>query len=139
MIGPASLLALPAPPSRAIQPAPFASDDARLRKTSSQMAGLFVERMFAAMRDTVPTDGTFAPSSAESTFTDMLDEKMSEQVPSQWTSSHSLAQALYTQLRARLAESGGSASAAGETTAPVSSMISHGVNAIIDPTGSGTP
>ena len=74
------------------------------------MEGLFVQRLFAAMRATVPEDGLMTPSNAESTFTDMLDEKMAEQVPAQWSGSHSLSEALYNQLRQRLA------SPAAETT-----------------------
>ncbi len=81
---------------------PPVSDDTRLKKTALQMEGLFVQRLFAAMRDTVPNDGIVAHSDAEDTFTSMLDEKFSEQVPSQWNGEHSLAQALYNQLRQRL-------------------------------------
>lgn len=83
--------------------APPVNDDARLKKTSSQLEGLFVQRMFAAMRDTVPDGGFIDQSSAEQTFTQMMDEKMSEQVPQQWNGPHSLAQALYNQLRSRVA------------------------------------
>jgi len=92
------------------------SDEARLKKTALQLEGLFVQRMFAAMRETVPVDGEMAPSNAESTFTGMMDEKLSEQVPTQWSGAHSLAQALYHQLRARLA-SPIEAPAAASTTA----------------------
>jgi Rod binding domain-containing protein len=74
----------------------------RLKKTALQLEGLFVQRLFAAMRDTVPTDGLMSQSSAESTFTQLLDEKFSEQVPKQWNGEHSLAQALYRQLSQRL-------------------------------------
>jgi flagellar protein FlgJ len=78
-------------------------EDARLRKTASQMEGLFVQKMFAAMRETVDSeDGVLPQSSAEDTFTQLLDEKFSEQVPAQFAGSHSLAQALYNQLRQRL-------------------------------------
>ena len=78
-------------------------DDARLRKTASQMEGLFVQKMFAAMRETVGSDdGVLPQSSAEDTFTQLLDEKVSEQVPAQFAGSHSLAQALYNQLRKQL-------------------------------------
>ena len=62
-----------------------------------------MQRLFAAMRDTVPDDGLMSQSSAESTFTSLLDEKFAEQVPKQWNGEHSLAQALYHQLRQRLA------------------------------------
>lgn len=74
----------------------------RLKKTALQLEGLFVQRLFAAMRDTVPDDGLMSQSSAESTFTQLLDEKFSEQVPKQWNGEHSLAQALYRQLNQRL-------------------------------------
>lgn len=78
-------------------------DDARLKKTATQLEGLFVQRIFAAMRDTVPADGGIVPaSSAQDTFTQMLDEKMSEQVPQQFSGAHSLANALYHQLRRQL-------------------------------------
>jgi len=87
-------------PVRGAPPKP--SDDARLRKTATQLEGLFVQRMFAAMRDTVPEGGMMPQSSAEGTFTQLLDEKMSEQVPAQFNGPHSLANALYHQLRQRL-------------------------------------
>jgi flagellar protein FlgJ len=78
------------------------SPEERLRKTALQLEGLFVQRMFAAMRETVPEGGMVPQSSAEGTFTQLLDEKMSEQVPSQWNGEHSLANALYEQLRRRI-------------------------------------
>ena len=82
---------------------PPASDpEARLKKTALQLEGLFVQRLFAAMRDTIPDDGLVSQSNAESTFTGMLDEKFAEQVPTQWNGEHSLANALYNQLRQRL-------------------------------------
>ena len=100
-------------------PPALSKDEARLKKTAVQLEGLFVQRMFAAMRDTVPQDGGMvSQSSAEGTFTQMLDEKMSEQVPKQWDGPHSLAQALYTQLRQRLpspADSPASTGSAGST------------------------
>src|SRR4051794_20525362 len=78
-------------------------DEARLRKTASQMEGLFVQKMFAAMRETVNSeDGVLPQSSAEDNFTQLLDEKFSEQVPAEFAGSHSLAQALYDQLRRQL-------------------------------------
>ena len=78
-------------------------DDARLRKTATQMEGLFVQKMFAAMRASVNSEDGFLPqSSAEDNFTQMLDEKFSEQVPAQFAGTHSLANALYNQLRLQL-------------------------------------
>ena len=107
---------LPAVGSVAVSRHPPESDDTRLKKTALQLEGLFVQRLFAAMRETVPDEGIAAHSSAESTFTSMLDEKMAEQVPSQWNGEHSLAQALYHQLRQRLSPA--AATAAQSTDAP---------------------
>jgi flagellar protein FlgJ len=90
--------------------------DTRLRKSALQLEGLFVQRMFVAMRETVPDDGLLTQSNAESTFTDMLDEKLAEQVPAQWSGSHSLAEALYHQLRQRLASPAAESSATGSET-----------------------
>ena len=91
---------------RSTAPSPRAavvqSDETRLRKSALQLEGLFVQRLFAAMRETVPDDGLLTQSNAESTFTGLLDEKLAEQVPAQWSGSHSLAEALYHQLRQRL-------------------------------------
>jgi peptidoglycan hydrolase FlgJ len=87
-----------APALAAASPSP----EARLKKTAVQLEGLFVQRLFAAMRDTVPDDGLLSQSSAEGTFTSLLDEKLAERVPEQWSGDHSLAQALYHQLRQRL-------------------------------------
>lgn len=76
--------------------------EAKLRKTALQLEGMFVQRMFAAMRETVPQDGFLGQSSAEQTFGTMLDEKLAEKVPQQMSGEHSLAEALYRQLRRRL-------------------------------------
>jgi flagellar protein FlgJ len=94
-------------PIRSISPSnagsPSTNDETRLKKTAVQLEGLFVQRLFAAMRETVPDDGLVSQSSAEGTFTQMLDEKLSQKVPEQFSGSHSLAQALFDQLRQRLA------------------------------------
>ena len=92
------------------------SDETRLRKSALQLEGLFVQRLFAAMRETVPDDGLVSQGSAESTFTSMLDEKLAEQVPAQWNGSHSLAEALYHQLRQRLASPASESPATGSET-----------------------
>ncbi len=81
---------------------PKVSDDARLKKTASQLEAVFVQRMFSAMRDTVPDGGIVDQSSAEQTFTSLMDEKVSEHLPSEWNSEHSLANALYNQLHRHL-------------------------------------
>jgi flagellar protein FlgJ len=97
------------------------SDEMRLRKTALQMEGVFVQRLFAAMRDTVPEGGLMDKSSAEDTFTQLFDEKLSEQAPSQWSGAHSLANALYNQLRLRL----GSAEAASSNDVEAASTALH--------------
>jgi flagellar protein FlgJ len=91
--------------------------EAKLRKTALQLEGMFVQRMFAAMRETVPQDGLMGQSSAEQTFGSMLDEKLAAQVPNQWSGDHSLAEALYKQLRNRL-EAPAEASAAKQSPGP---------------------
>jgi peptidoglycan hydrolase FlgJ len=88
-------------PTGPVSPAPTTAES-RLKKTALQLEGLFVQRLFAAMRDTVPDDGLVSQSNAEATFTGMLDEKFAERVPTQWNGEHSLANALYHQLRQRL-------------------------------------
>ncbi len=81
---------------------PSKNDETRLKKSAQQLEGMFVQRLFAAMRETVPDDGLVSQSNAEGTFTEMLDERLSQKVPEQFSGSHSLAQALYDQLRRRL-------------------------------------
>jgi flagellar protein FlgJ len=96
----------PAPKPTALA-TPSVTDESRLKKTASQLEAVFVQRMFAAMRDTVPDGGGIVDqSSAEQTFQSMMDEKMSEKVPTQWDGEHSLAHALYNQLRQRLVSQG---------------------------------
>jgi flagellar protein FlgJ len=112
------------PPSTSPPAQPRTKQEARLKKTALQMEGLFVQRLFAAMRDTVPDDGFVSQSNAQDTFTSLLDEKLAEQVPSQWNGEHSLATALYNQLRRRLSsaettqQSASSGSQNAPTTAP---------------------
>jgi flagellar protein FlgJ len=81
---------------------PKVTDEARLKKTATQLEAVFVQRMFSAMRDTVPEGGIVDQSSAEQTFTSLMDEKVSEQMPGEWTSQHSLGNALYKQLHRQL-------------------------------------
>jgi flagellar protein FlgJ len=97
------------------------SDEMRLRKSAFQMEGMFVQRLFAAMRDTVPDGGMMDKSNGEETFTSLLDEKVAEQVPSQFSGEHSLANALYNQLRARL----GTAEAASDSEMEAASSALH--------------
>ena len=99
-------------------PAPN-SADARLRKTSLQLEGVFVQRIFAEMRETVPDDGIVSQDGAEQMFSQMLDEKVAEQTPGQWSGPHSIADALYRQLRQRLAGDAAAAAKAQDATPSV--------------------
>jgi flagellar protein FlgJ len=92
--------------------------ETKLRNTALQLEGMFVQRMFAAMRETVPQDGFLGQSSAEQTFGSILDEKLAEKVPKQMSGQHSLAEALYRQLRARI-EPAPTAEAAGDPQSTV--------------------
>jgi len=82
------------------RPAPV--DDAERLKTSvRQLEGVFVQQLFKAMRDTVPTEGMFSGGAGEEMFTGLLDEHMAELVPAQWNSP--LGAALLQQLQRNLA------------------------------------
>lgn len=83
-------LGAPAPPS----------DEARLRKASQDLEGVFVEQLFKAMRETVPESSLLDGGAGEEMFTSMLDSHLAAEVPSQWASG--LAEALYRQLRGAL-------------------------------------
>lgn len=57
---------------------------ARLKDTSGKLEGLFVEQLFKAMRDTVPQDGLTSGGQGEDIFTGLMDQKLADEVPSQW-------------------------------------------------------
>lgn len=69
----------------------------RLRATARDLEGVFVEQLFKAMRETVPTDGLVGGGSGEEMFSALLDQHLAAQVPGTW--SHGLAEAVYRQLR----------------------------------------
>jgi flagellar protein FlgJ len=77
-------------------------DDARLREVARQLESVFVEQLFKAMRETVPTDGVLGPEAraGESLFTGLLDQHLAQQAPAGWESP--VAEALVRQLRARV-------------------------------------
>lgn len=104
-------------------PTPFAkragtqtpdAQDAKLRQSSQQLEGVFVQQMYKAMRDTVPSDGMFSGGSGEQMFTGLLDERMAADTPAKWQ--HGLSEAIYKHLRQALpgahANAGGNAAAA---------------------------
>jgi Rod binding domain-containing protein len=61
-----------------------ATEAARLRATAVQLEGLFVRQLFAAMRETVPTDGMMHGGAGEEMFTAMMHEHLADEVPAGW-------------------------------------------------------
>ena len=88
----------------------------KLRKTTGQLEGVFVEQLYKAMRATVPEDSTFGGGSGEEMFTGLLDEHLAAETPREWR--HGLGEALYTQLRGSVA--GGSSPAPTEAASHTS-------------------
>ena len=86
----------PTPLAAGIDPA----KDAKLRKTAQQMEGVFVQQMYKAMRETVPSDGMFNGGSGEEMFTGLLDEHVAADTPSKWQ--HGLSESIYRHLRTLL-------------------------------------
>ena len=78
----------------------LAIKEARLRKATKQLEGVFVEQLFKAMRATVPEDGIMNGGSGEEMFTGMLDEHLATLTPGEWK--NDLSEALYRQMRSRL-------------------------------------
>jgi flagellar protein FlgJ len=62
-------------------------DHTRLTQAVQQLEGVFVEQLFKAMRETVPTDGLTSGGPGEQMFFGLLDQRLSEIVPQQWSSS----------------------------------------------------
>ena len=78
------------------------TDDAKLRKSASQLEGLFVQQMFKAMRETVPQqEGIVSGGTGEELFTSLMDQHIAAETPGQWEGG--LAEAVYKQLRGRVA------------------------------------
>ena len=86
-------------------------EEARLRQSSRDLEGVFVEQLFKAMRETVPENSLFDGGAGEQMFTGMMDSHLAAQVPEGWN--NGLGEALYRQLRAALT---GGAEAAAATT-----------------------
>ena len=74
---------------------------AKLREAASQLEGLFVRQLYSAMRETVPTDGPLSGGAGEDMFTGLLDEKLADATPAQW-SDHGLAAGIARQFQRRL-------------------------------------
>ncbi len=74
--------------------------EARLRKVVGELQGVFVEQLFKAMRETVPTDGVTNGGAGEAMFSGMLDQHLAGAVPTQWA--HGIGESLFRQLQPRL-------------------------------------
>jgi len=83
---------------RVAKPAANATQVEKLRATAQQLQGVFVEQLFKAMRSTVPEDGEFSGGQGEEMFRGLMDQHMSELVPSRWTGNHSLGEIMVRQL-----------------------------------------
>lgn len=72
-------------------------DEARLRRVSGELEGVFVNELFKAMRETVPEGGMVDGGTGEEIFSSMMDQHLSGAVASGWE--RGLGAALYRQLR----------------------------------------
>ena len=79
--------------------------EARLKKVVGQLQGVFVEQLFKAMRETVPTDGLTSGGPGEAMFSGMMDQHLASVVPGEWE--HGIGESLYQQLRPKLARASG--------------------------------
>jgi flagellar protein FlgJ len=57
---------------------------ASLKDSAGKLEGIFVEQLFKAMQETVPQDGLTSGGQGEDIFRGMLDQKIADDVPSQW-------------------------------------------------------
>ena len=74
--------------------------DVRLKQVVEQLQGVFVEQLFKAMRETVPTDGATSGGPGESMFSSLMDQHLAGEVPTEWK--HGIGESLYRQLHPRL-------------------------------------
>lgn len=74
-----------------------AAQAARLREAIHQLEGVFVEQLFAAMRETVPSDGLLDGGPGGKMFSELLDEHLAAQAPRRWNNA-GLAASLWRQL-----------------------------------------
>lgn len=77
---------------------PPSPDEARLADAVRQLEGVFVEQLFKAMRETVPTDGLTSGGAGEQMFSSMMDQHLAALVPNEWPST--FADALVERFRA---------------------------------------
>ncbi|MBL8961382.1 MAG: rod-binding protein [Gemmatimonadetes bacterium] len=82
-------------PTTAVPPS---ADEQRLANAVRQLEGVFVEQLFKAMRETVPTDGLTSGGAGEEMFSSLMDQHLAALVPQEWPST--LADALVERFRA---------------------------------------
>lgn len=79
----------PIPPQSVAAGAPAADpsrrSDPRLASSAQQLEGLFVQQLFAAMRETIPDNGPLSGGPGEAMFTAMLHEHLAALAPQRWT------------------------------------------------------
>jgi len=81
---------------------PTTPEQKKLRESAAQLEGLFVQQLFKAMRETVPTgDGIVSGGAGEDMFTGLLDQHLAADTPNQWGGG--IAEALYRQMRGQTA------------------------------------
>lgn len=59
--------------------------DPRLVKSAQQLEGLFVQQLFAAMRETIPDEGVLSGGAGEKMFTAMMHEHLADLAPARWS------------------------------------------------------
>lgn len=99
-------------------PAPDAID-AQLRETARQLQGVFVQQLFQAMRETVPSENALVSGGlGEDIFRGMFDEHLAEAVPASLGDANGLTDAIVRQLRSRLAPGAADATGVTQTMSP---------------------
>jgi flagellar protein FlgJ len=83
-------------------PPQSSTDREKLRQTARQLESVFVDQLFKVMRSTVGENPLIKQSNGEQMFTDMLDQRLSERAPLEWSGPHSIADSLYRQLSRNL-------------------------------------
>jgi flagellar protein FlgJ len=76
---------------------PYAAQDAKLHKVSTQLEGVFVQEMYKSMRATVADAGPFGGGAGEEMFTGLLDEHIAADTPVKWK--HGLSESIFRQLK----------------------------------------
>ena len=102
------------PAGRATVDPKVAAQLAKLAKTAKQFEAVFVQQMFAAMRETVPKDGVVSGGAGEELFSSMFDQKLADSTPQHWQ--HGLSEAIVAHLRSRIVPPDAQAVHASHTT-----------------------